>query len=168
MKSIKLKQLLLLLVTVLTFSMCEQNGEIQFVVIDDVETNANVKGLNGVSEFTANGDTDVSVLLENAAEFVEADVESVIVTLKDYDGGKISGEFKLSIGGNPNPLFNETLELVNDQSTSPITIPKQFSGILTAINKGNVKYTLSAKADSPISDSDFSLNLKFKIKAKVQ
>lgn len=163
MKKIKL---ILLLLVAITFSNCEEDGQIQFIIVDEFETNANVSGFQGLSSFTINDVTDLSDLLDNASEFVEADVESVIVTLNDYNGASIAGGFNLSIGGSP--IFSESLALVNGIPSSAIEIPAVSSDILTSITSGQVQFNFSGTTVSPIADNNFTLNLKFKIKATVQ
>lgn len=166
MKKIKIIQTLLVLFVAFTFSNCEEDGEIQFIVVDEFETNASVTGFAGVSTFNINEETDISDLLDNASEFVEADVESVIVTLNDYNDTSISGTFNLSISGAT--LFSESLTLTAGVPSASIEIPAASSDILTAITSGVVNFDFSGTADQPIADNDFTLNLKFKIRATVQ
>lgn len=162
----KLFKAVLLLFTVFTLSNCEEDGEIQFIVVDDFETNAAVNGLSGLSSIDINQSMNVSDLLDNASEFVEADVESVIITLKDYSGTSIEGNFNLAIGSST--LVNQSLTLTSNVATSPIAIPSNASDILSSITSGNVQVSLTGSTTAPIADDAFTLNLKFKIKAKVQ
>ena len=167
MKKIKLiKTVLLLLFVAFAFSNCEEDGAIQFVVVDDFETNASVSGLEGLSSIDITRDINISDLLDNVSTFVEADVESVIITLNDYDGDSIEGNFSCSIGGIS--LFNQALELIPGTATNPIAIPSSVSSILSSIESGNVQVQLTGSTNSPIADDDFSLNLKIKVKAKVE
>lgn len=154
------------LLFVLAFSNCEEDGPIQFVIVDDFETNASISGLVGLSSIDIDKVMDVSDLLDNVSIFVEADVESAIITLNDYDGNSIEGAFICSIGGVS--LFNEALELIPGKATNPIAIPSSVSSILSSIESGNVQVQLTGSTNSPIADDDFSLNLKIKIKAKVE
>jgi hypothetical protein len=167
MKKIKLiKTVLLLLFVAFAFSNCEEDGAIQFVVVDDFETNASVSGLEGLSSIDITRDINISDLLDNVSTFVEADVESVIITLNDYDGDSIEGNFSCSIGGIS--LFNQALELIPGTATNPIAIPSSVSSILASITSGIVQVQLTGSTNSPIADDDFSLNLKIKVKAKVE
>lgn len=163
----KLFKAVLLLFTVFTLSNCEEDGEIQFIVVDDFETNATVSGLSGLSSIEINQSMDVSDLLDNASEFVEADVESVIITLQNYSDSSIEGTFNLAIGGAP--LINQILVLTTGVATDPIAIPANAQSILSSITSGNdVQVNLTGTTTAPIADDSFTLNLKFKIKAKVQ
>ncbi len=167
MKKIKLMKTVLLLCAVFVFSNCEEDGPIQFAVVDEFETNATVTGLKGAQQVDIDKSMDVSDLLDNGSKFVSADVESVIITLKDYDGGgTITGGFDLKIGGKP--LFNQSLTLKSGVPSSAITIPSGSSDILSSITGGNVQVKLNGSTASPISDNSFTLNLKFKIKAVVE
>lgn len=166
MKKMKLFKAVLLLFTVFTLTNCEENGEIQFIVVDDFETNASVTGLINASTIEINQSMDVSELLDNAAEFVEADVESVIITLQDYSDPSIEGSFNLAIGGST--LINQSLTLTSGVASAAIAIPSDASDILSSITAGSVQVNLSGSTTAPIADNDFTLNLVFKIKAKVQ
>lgn len=162
----KLFKIVLLLFAVITLSNCEEDGEIQFIVVDDFETNATVSGLSGASSIEINQSMDVSDLLDIGTEFVEADVESVIITLQNYSDNSIEGSFNLAIGGST--LIDQSLTLTTDVASDPIVIPANASDILSSISGGNVQVSLSGSTTAPIADNDFTLNLVFKIKAKVQ
>ena len=75
MKKIKLLKAAVLLFTIFAFINCEDNGEIQFIVVDEFESNATVSGLMGLSTIDVDQSMDVSDLLDNADAFIEADVE---------------------------------------------------------------------------------------------
>ena len=166
MKKTKLFKTLLILFVAFSFSNCEEDGAIQFAIVDDFETKATVSGLAGLSTIDIDQSMDVSDLLDNASTFVEADVESVIVTLEDYSGNAIEGTFDLKIGSSQ--LFNQTLVLTANQPTAPIEIPANSSDILSSITSGIVQVDLSGSTTNPIADNNFTLNLKFKIKAVVE
>ncbi|PQJ79324.1 hypothetical protein [Polaribacter porphyrae] len=167
MKKIKFFQFATILFLALTFSNCEEDGAIQFIVVDEFETNASVQGLMGLSSITVNQKMNISDLLDNASTFVEADVESVVVTLQDYSGNSISGTFNLTVGS-ANLLTNESLSLTVGVPSSEITIPSTNSDILSSINSGEVQVNFTGATAAAIADNDFTLNMKFKIKAKVE
>lgn len=162
----KLVKVAILLLAIFTLSNCEEDGAIQFIVVDEFETNASVVGLSGLSTININQSMDVSELLDNASTFVEADVESVIITLENYEGSSIVGSFNLSIGGSV--LVDQTLSLATGVASPSITIPETESDILSSITSGNVQVALTGATTAPIADDDFTLNLKFTIKAKVE
>jgi hypothetical protein len=166
MKKNKLIKTVLLLFVAFVFSNCEEDGAIQFVIVDDFETNASVSGLEGFSSIDITRDINISDLLDNVSTFVEADVESVVITLNDYDGDSIEGNFSCSVGGIS--LFNQAIELIPGVATNPIAIPSSVSSILSSITSGIVQVQLTGSTNSPIADDDFSLNLKIKVKAKVE
>lgn len=164
MKKIKLKQSILLLFTVFTFSMCEENGPIQFIIVDEFPTSVSVLGLEGQSSISINSSSDISDLLDNASSFVEADVESVTLALENYSGTSINGT--IQVLASSMSLLNESLTL----STTPTTvaIPANASNILTLITSGSFPITLKGNLTSPLADNDFSIKLTFKVKAKVE
>ena len=45
MKKVNLMKTVILLFAVLAFSNCEENGAIQFVVVDEFSTSVNIKGI---------------------------------------------------------------------------------------------------------------------------
>lgn len=166
MKKMKLLKSLLILFVAISFSNCEEDGPIQFIVVDEFPTSARVTGLATTTSFTADNTTNISDLLDNAATFVEADVEKVTITLADdYSGTSISGDFVLKVGGAN--LINQTLTLTKGTGAE-VDIPAQASGILTAISTGRFPFVLEATLDNPTGDDDFTLDLLFKVKAKVQ
>lgn len=166
MKKIKQLKPILLLVAVLTFSMCEENGPIQFAVADDFETTVDVEGLIGLKDFTIeSSDIDVSDLLDNADNFVDADVESVTLTLLEYSGESITGDFAVFLAG------KELLNVVGQTlSATPlvISIPVASKDILSLISSGKFSSKMTGSAEEAITDENFKLNLKFKIKATVE
>lgn len=168
MKNIKFFQTAIVLFLAFTLSSCEEDGPIQFQVVDDFETNATVTGLNGLSSIVIDQSMDITDLLDTGSEFVAADVESVIVTLNDYSGNAIVGNFDLTIGSSN--LYDGPLSLTPEVPTSPITIDAANSDILAAISSGIVQVKLNGSTTESIADdnNNFTLNLKFKIKATVQ
>lgn len=165
MKKINFLKPILLLVAVFTFSMCEENGEIQFVVVDDFETTVTVSGLEGQTSYTINSNNvNTSDLLDNASSFVAADVESVTLQLVDYSGGSISGAISVSAG--QIPLFNQPVALSSTPQT--VSIDPSAGGILTLVTSGGFPVTITGTASEPIADNDFDIKMSFKIKATVQ
>jgi hypothetical protein len=169
MKKIKLmKTVLLLLFTVFAFSNCEEDGPIQFIVVDEFESNATVQGLQGQSTFNISQTSDVSDLLDNASTFVAAEVEKVTILINsDYSGSTIGGDFSLVIGGNT-LIDNQRIDLSKITPGAEIDIPVSSRDVLSNITSGQISFTFSGVADSEVEDDDFSLNLKFKIRATVQ
>lgn len=164
MKKINLLKSMLLLFTVLTLSNCEEDGAIQFIVVDDFSASVTVTGLEGQSSYTESGSTNISDLLEGASSFVEADVESITISLEDYSGTSIDGTVTVSAGSLT--LINESVSL----STSPIVIdiPDNASDILNLISSGVVPITVSGTSTIPLEDNNFKINLILKVKAKIE
>lgn len=165
MKKIKFLKPILLLVAVLLFSNCEENGEIQFIVVDEFETSVSVIGLEGQTSYSINSDNvNISDLLDNASAFVEADVESVTLQLMNYSGTAIAGNISVTAG--QLPLFNQPVAL----STTPqtVTIPAAASNILTLVTSGGFSSTITGTASEPIADNDFDIKMTFKIRATVE
>lgn len=165
MKKIKLMKTVLLLCAIFAFSNCEEDGEIQFIVVDEFESNAVVTGLNTATAFETSSSTNISELLDSASEFVEAEIEKVTLTLQDdYSGNAISGDFDLTVG----PInIKQTLTLTKGQGVEVI-IPSNASSILSVINSGVFPYVIKADFTSTPADNSFTINLKFKVKATVQ
>lgn len=165
MKKIKLIKPLLLLFAVLTFSMCDETGDIQFVVVDEFETNVQVTGLEGQTSYTINtNDVDVSDLLDNANSFVAADVEAVTLQLMNYSRTAIAGNISVKAG--TFTLFNQQVALSSTPQT--ITIPASASNILSMITSGTFSSTITGTASEPIADNNFDIKMTFKIKATVE
>lgn len=161
MKKMKLMKVAILFLTILAFSNCEEDGAIQFIVVDDFGTSVSVKGLEGKTAFTISSSTNVSDLLDNANTFVAADVESVTLELVDYSGTSINGTISVSPGLATTPA---------SLSSTPITIPipANSSAILSLISSGNFPVTIVGNATAPIEDNDFSIKMTFRIKATVE
>lgn len=167
MKKTKLTNFFIVLFLAFSLYNCEDSGEIQFSVIDDFQTTATVIGLQGSSQISIDETMDVSDLLDLGSDFVAADVQSVIVTLNDdYDGSSIVGNFALSIGDSQ--LFEGSLDLAPGVATNPIEIPSNSSSILSSITSGQVQVGFTGSTNVPIADDNFTLNLKFQIKATVE
>lgn len=165
MKKINLNKTVILLFAVFALSNCEENGPIQFIVIDDFSTTIPIKGLAGESSYSIESSTNISELLDNADTFVEADVESVTLELMDdFSGNSIDGNLSVSAG--LIPFLNEDLSLT--KSPSLIIIPDNVSNILTLITSGAFPISITGNTSSPLGDDDFTIKLTFKIKAKVE
>ena len=121
MKKIKLFKSIIMLFAVFTLSNCEENGEIQFIVVDDFESTAKVTGLNTTTSFTTSSSTNISDLLDGASTFVEANIEKVTFTLQDdYSGDSVSGTFQITVGSID---ITQTLTLVNTGGVSfPLSV----------------------------------------------
>ncbi|MBU3009799.1 hypothetical protein KO506_00090 [Polaribacter vadi] len=165
MKKFKIIQTMLVLFVAFTFSNCEEDGEIQFIVIDEFESNAVVTGLNTATSFETSNSTNIQDLLDNASEFVEAEIEKVTLTLEDdFSGEAITGNFDLTVG----PInINQTLTLTKGEGVEVI-IPTNASSILSVVNAGVFPYVIKADFTQTPADDNFTINLKFKIKATVQ
>lgn len=165
MKKINLLKPLLLLFAVFTFSMCEEAGDIQFVIADDFDTTVAINGLKGETSYAFNtNDIDVNDLLENASEFLTADVESVTLALENYSGAAISGNISVMAG--PIPLLSENVAL----SSTPVAveIPANASNILSILSSGLFTATISGATSAPIADDNFNIKMTFRIKATVE
>lgn len=164
MKKIKLLNAVLILFTAFTLTNCEEDGEIQFIVVDEFESNVLITGLNTTTSFETSGTTDVSDLLDNVSEFVDAQIDDVTLTLQDdYSGDDISGTFKITIG---TVVFEDSLTLTKGVATK-LTLPAT-SDIVSVINSGSFTYTVNANFTEAPADESFTLNIKFEIKATVQ
>lgn len=167
MKQNKLFKLVLVLMAVLTFSNCEENGPIQFVVSDEFPTTVTLNNLEGQTSFSiSNQETDISGLLDNASSFVEAEVESVRVKLNsDFSGEAINGNLMISVGSLV--LINQNVNMTKSFS-EPIVIPAASSNILSLISSGSFPVSISGTASEAIPDNAFTADLEFKIKATVE
>lgn len=165
MKKMKLMKVAILFLAVFALSNCEEDGEIQFIVVDEFESDAVVTGLNTATAFETSSSTNISELLDSASEFVEAEIEKVTLTLQDdYSGNAITGDFDLTVG----PInIKKTLTLTKGQATEVI-IPAEASSILSVISSGVFPYVIKADFTSSPADDNFTINLKFKVKATVQ
>ena len=152
MKNFKLVKTVILLFAVLAFSNCEENGAIQFVVKDSFPTPIAVLGLKGQSFYSKEGTADISGLLDNRTAFVEANIESVLLKLENYDGTSIIGSIKLT--ANEIVLLDEDVILTSLDS-DPIAIPENLGGILDALNSGTLTISIEGSTEQPIEDDDF-------------
>lgn len=165
MKKIKLLKAMLFLFVAVSFTNCEEDGAIQFVVVDEFESNAVVTGLNTATSFETSSSTDISELLENAGSFVEADIETVTFTLQDdFSGDAIVGDFNLSVG----PLSISRTLTLSKGVPAVVEIPVAASNILSVINSGFFPYTVGADFTQSPADDNFTINLKFKVRATVE
>lgn len=165
MKNLKLMKTVLLLFAIVAFSSCEDDGQIQFVVVDEFETEAKIVGLATQTGFTVTNTTDISELIDNSASFVEAEIEKVTVTLQDdFSGASIPLNLNVSVGGVPvlNQLFtlNKGVGVEVDLSTA--------ANILGTISSGTFPFEVTGTSTSALGDNDFTLKLVFKLKAIVE
>jgi hypothetical protein len=152
MKNLKLMKIVVVLFAVFAFSNCEESGDpVQFVVVDEIPTSIAVTGLEGKSAYSVTNTADISSLLDNAAVFVEAKIETVSLKLSEYNGTSIEGNIKITVGGNV--IFNESKTLSSTAVT--LTIPESASDILSDINSGTVTLSMEGSTTEPISDNDF-------------
>lgn len=163
MKKIKLLKSMLLLFTVFTLTSCEEDGAIEFLVVDEFTTEVSIVGLEGSKAYTSTEVTDISDLLEDANRFIEANVESVTYTLKNYSGTSITGTMKLTIGGDVK--IDQTVVL----SATPLTIPIPTGSqdILADINSGEFSFSLEGTTTEAIEDNDFVIVVTSKIQGKI-
>lgn len=165
MKKINFMKAVILLFSVIVLSNCEQNGPIQFIVIDDFSATASIKGLAEESSYSSDSTIDISELLDDVGVFLEADIESVTLELTDdFSGDSIDGNVSVSVGGVP--IKNEYLSLT--KSPSLIIIPSNVSDILTSIDSASFPVTITGDTLSPLGDDDFTIKLTFKVKVKVE
>ncbi|MEN8775436.1 MAG: hypothetical protein ABF263_04770 [Polaribacter sp.] len=166
MKKINTLKSLLLLITVLTFSMCEDSEKIQFVVkdsFDNIEP-IEVKGLKGQTSYTLSTTADISELLDNASSFVKAEVESIAISLVDYSGNSIEGNIKISSGSLT--FLDQNVSI--SETPSALTIPSGVINILSILKTGVFPVTIEGVVNPAIADNDFELRLTFVVKAVVE
>lgn len=165
MKKINLLKSILLLFTILTFSNCEENGAVQFIVVDDFENNVRVTGLDISDSYTTSGSVDISDLLDNAGIFVDSSIEKITLTLQDdYSGSSISGSFQVLVGTID---VTEVLTLNKGQEVE-IYLPTEASSILSLIRSGTFSYSFNGNLSSPAGDDDFTIKVKYRIRATVE
>lgn len=162
-----LKPVMVLLIAMLTFSNCEENGEIQFIVVDEFETNARIQNLQGLTVFSITNTTDISDLLDGADKFVDADIEKVTLTLVSgsHSAGIFGGAFSVNVNGEEKISFEGQLI---ENSPVEVTVPANVTDILSVLQGGVLPFEFSGVVLNPIADDDFTINLKFKIKAIVE
>jgi hypothetical protein len=167
MKKFNLMRIGILLFALLAFSNCEENGAIQFVIVDEFTTSVNIKGLAAESSFTENSSTNIADLLEGAATFVEADIESVTLELQDdFDGTSINGNMNVTVGSIV--LFDQDVTLTKGGSLV-IQVPVNASNILSVISANAVPVSVTGTSTSGIlGDDDFTIDVLFKIRATVE
>lgn len=166
MRKFNLMKTVVLFITILAFSNCEENGPIQFIVADDFETSVVINNLGDQSSFTISSSTDISDLLDNADSFVETNIESVIAELgDDYSGTSINGTLKVSSGSVT--FLDQSINLTKNPSV-PIVIPSNSSDILSLISSGTFPISVSGTTTEPLGDNNFTLKLTFRVKATVE
>jgi hypothetical protein len=153
MKKLKFMKMAMLFFIAITFTNCEENGDILFEVVDEVPSEITVQGFLGLSAFSSSSTADLEDLLSRADTFIEADVEKVTVALKDYSGTSLTGTIKIKVG---------TIEMINETTTlsaAPTTfiIPASASDILAIVNSGTMTITLEGATTAPIADNDFKI-----------
>lgn len=167
MKKPKFLKLTVLLFAILFLSNCEEEGQIQFAVVDEFETNAIVSGLQGLTTFTITNSTDISDLLDGVDRFIDADVEKVTLTLVNgtHSAGTFGGTFTVKANGSEIISFAGQL---NEGVPVEVDVPANASDILSIIQGGNFPFEFNGTVINPIADDNFTINLKFKIKATVE
>ena len=165
MKKVNLMKTVILLFAVLAFSNCEENGAIQFVVVDEFSTSVNIKGLAAESSFTENSSTNIADLLAGLATFVEADIESVTLSLQDdFEGTSINGNMNVTVGSIV--LFDQDVTLTKGGS---LVIQVPASNILSIISANVIPVSVTGTSTSGIlGDDDFTIDVLFKIRATVE
>ncbi len=157
--------MLLVFLTVFALSSCEEEGEIQFIVVDEFETTIQLTGLANESSFSVSNSTDISELLDNASTFVDAEVEKVTVTLQnDYSGSAINGNLNVTIGGVA--IINQSVNLTKGVGVD-VSLANA-ADILSVISSGSFPFNVTGTSAAPLGDDDFSLALSFKVKATVE
>jgi hypothetical protein len=151
MKNFRLIKTAIVLFAALAFSNCEDGEPIQFIVVDEVPTEIAVQGFDGLSEYSTSSVADLSDLLDSATTFIEADIEKVTLSLKDYSEASITGTIKITVGGVD--LINEAVTLSN--TAVSFTIPPVNSDVLSSINSGFMTITMEGTTATPIADNDF-------------
>jgi hypothetical protein len=159
--------LLLLLFVAFAFSNCEEDGAIQFIVVDDFTASVNFEGLAAESSFTENSSINIADLLDGAATFIEADIESVTLELQDdFDGTSINGNMNVTVGSIV--LFDQDITLTKGGSLV-IQVPVTASNILSVISANAVPVSVTGTSTSGIlGDDDFTIDVLFKIRATVE
>ena len=165
MKKVNLMKTVILLFAVLAFSNCEENGAIQFVVVDEFLTSVNITGLAAESSFTENSSTNIADLLAGLATFVEADIESVTLSLQDdFEGTSINGNMNVTVGSIV--LFDQDVTLTKGGS---LVIQLPASNILSIISANVIPVSVTGTSTSGIlGDDDFTIDVLFKIRATVE
>lgn len=165
MKKVNLMKTVILLFAVLAFSNCEENGAIQFVVVDEFSTSVNIKGLAAESSFTENRSTNIADLLVGATTFVKADIESVTLSLQDdFEGTSINGNMNVTVGSIV--LFDQDVTLTKGGS---LVIQVPSSNILSIISANVIPVSVTGTSTSGIlGDDDFTIDVLFKIRATVE
>lgn len=164
MKKNKLFKPILLLFAVFVFSSCDDSEPIEFIVADDFEQTVSIQGLAARTTFTIDSSTDISGLLDNKEALEEAEIETVTITLNDdFSGDSIALNLDVKVGNVT--LFNNNITLVKGEG---IDLPlAEALDIFSLITSSNFPFSLTGTSSTPLGDDDFSIKLKFKVKAKV-
>lgn len=158
-----------MLFAVLAFSGCEENGPIQFAAVDEFEISLPIIGAKNELSFDyttpADSAIDISELLGEANSFAELHIEELSVTLQDYSGDKIVLDFEISALGLPFD-YNHSMELIPE---TPIKIDLNTSlDLLTFLSTTVVPINVKGESTGLLSDDNFTLKLKVKIKGIVE
>ena len=167
MKKMRLMKVAILFLTILAFSNCDEDGAIQFIVVDEFETSAKVTGLSGQTTFNVTDNTDISDLLDGVDRFVDAEVEKVTLTLVEgtHSAGVFGGQFAVSVGG---VQLIDYVGALTEGTPVTVTVPAAAANILNVVQAGSLPFALSGTLVNPGVDNDFTINLKFKIKGTVE
>ena len=165
MKNFKFVKIAFLLIAVVAFSNCEDNGPIQSVVVDEFEFPVDVLGMSGESIY---GPTippvDISKLLENVSSFVGLKIIDATVTLgDDYSGDKIAGNFTLIAGGQT--IFDQSEEFVKG---TPKRIDILVKDILAGISSSKIPVTVKGESSTVLGDDDFTIKVIIRVSAIVE
>ena len=158
-----------LLLAVLAFSGCEENGPIQFIAVDEFEIKLPISGAQNELSFDytspLESSIDISELLGEASSFVELYVEELTVTLEDYSGNKLALDLEVSALGVPFD-YNHSLELTSGIATS-IDL-KNTLDLLLFLSSTSIPVTVKGESSGILADDNFTLILKLKIKGIVE
>lgn len=154
MKNFKILKTVVLLVAVMAFSSCDEDGPIQQEVKTNQETTIQVNGLKGESAYTISDSADIQDLLDSATEFVEAEIDQVKLRIDGYSGSSIEGNITLKVGAIT--LFTSQTVSLTDEDTT-ISIPAAVRDVVTLINGGTFNISLVGTTTTPIADDAFQL-----------
>ena len=164
MKNFKILKTVLLLVAVMAFSNCDENGPLEQAIRTNEEISIQVEGLKDKSSHTVNDQADIQDLLDNASDLITAEIDQVKFRIENYIGtsavgNKIEGSITVNIGSIE--LFES--QIVSLSSTdSTISVPAEARDILDLVNTANnlpldLSITIKTKEGTVIEDNDFQL-----------
>jgi hypothetical protein len=167
MKKFNLMKTGISLFALLAFSNCQEDGAIQFTLVDEFTTSVNIKGLAAESSFTENSSINIADLLDGVTTFAEVDIESVTLELQDdFDGTSINGNMNVTVGSIV--LFDQDVTLTKGGSIV-IQVPVNASNILSVISANALPVSVTGTSTSGIlGDDDFTIDVMFKIRATVE